>query len=510
MATGELRERVRERLVSAEHGARARAGGRAAGGRRGRAAARDAARRRRSRCAASGSPRALADFDAATIATTHGFCQEVLGGLGVAGDVEPDTTFVEDVSDLRRGGRRRPLRAPLRTAAARRSSPARRRWRSRARRSTTRPRRSSRPTRPTTDRRDARAAAPAPPASELEAAQAPRRRHDLRRPADAPADARSRARAARSPRRGCASATASCSSTSSRTPTRSSGRSCGRAFGDGDATLVLIGDPKQAIYAFRGADVYAYLEAAPDRRRAGHADVNWRSDQGLLDAYDALFGGAQLGHEGIVYRAGPRRATGRRACSARRTPAPLRVRVVHRDDAGVGSTAQGLRALEPARAARRLRRRRRHRLAAALGRDRSTARAAIRPGHIAVLVRTNRNAPRGPRRAGGRRRPRRHQRRGQRVRHRAGARVAARCSRRSSGPPSPPRARSAALTPFLGWTAEQVAAADDDAWEDVHRRLHHWARVLRDEGRRVADGDDHAERGPARRACWRWPTASGG
>ena len=68
---------------------------------------------RRSRCGARGSPRALADFDAATIATTHGFCQEVLGGLGVAGDVEPDVTFVEDVGDLRRRGRRRPLRAPL-------------------------------------------------------------------------------------------------------------------------------------------------------------------------------------------------------------------------------------------------------------------------------------------------------------------------------------------------------------------------------------------------------------
>src|SRR3712207_3944091 len=73
-----------------------------------------------------------------------------------------------------------------------------------------------------------------------------------------------------------------------------------RAFGAG--TLVLIGDPKQAIYAFRGADVYAYLEAA--RAAAGHAtlQVNWRSDQGLIDAYDALFGGARLGHEGIVYR----------------------------------------------------------------------------------------------------------------------------------------------------------------------------------------------------------------
>src|SRR5206468_2916807 len=44
--------------------------------------------------------RALARFDAATIATTHQFCEEVLGGLGVAGDVEPDAEFVEDPSDL--------------------------------------------------------------------------------------------------------------------------------------------------------------------------------------------------------------------------------------------------------------------------------------------------------------------------------------------------------------------------------------------------------------------------
>ena len=40
-----------------------------------------------------------------------------------------------------------------------------------------------------------------------------------------------------------------------------------RAFGGGGVTLVLIGDPKQAIYAFRGADVYSYLEAARPRGR---------------------------------------------------------------------------------------------------------------------------------------------------------------------------------------------------------------------------------------------------
>jgi hypothetical protein len=70
----------------------------------------------------------------------------------------------------------------------------------------------------------------------------------------------------------------------------------------GSATLILVGDPKQAIYAFRGAEVLAYLDAVRVADHRLELDVNWRSDQGLIDAYDALFGGARLGHEGIVYR----------------------------------------------------------------------------------------------------------------------------------------------------------------------------------------------------------------
>ena len=101
MATGELRDRVRERLVSAEQGldrdarAASRADRRRVVALLRRRQPRTRSRARRDRLAA-----ALADFDAATIATTHGFCQEVLGGLGVAGDVERDAAFVEDVSDL--------------------------------------------------------------------------------------------------------------------------------------------------------------------------------------------------------------------------------------------------------------------------------------------------------------------------------------------------------------------------------------------------------------------------
>ena len=53
-------------------------------------------------------------------------------------------------------------------------------------------------------------------------------------------------------------------------------------------------------------------------------------------------------------------------------------------------------------------------------------------------------------------------------------------------PASMTRAHSAALTCFLGWSAERLAqaGADEDSWEweEVHRRLHDWARILRTRG----------------------------
>src|SRR4029077_19811106 len=43
---------------------------------------------------------ALANFDAATIAPTHQFCQVVLKSLGVAGDSDAGVTLVESLDDL--------------------------------------------------------------------------------------------------------------------------------------------------------------------------------------------------------------------------------------------------------------------------------------------------------------------------------------------------------------------------------------------------------------------------
>lgn len=55
--------------------------------------------------------------------------------------------------------------------------------------------------------------------------------------------------------------------------------------------LFLIGDPKQAIYSFRGADIFAYIAAGrsvEDRNRAT-LDTNRRSSSALVGAVNALF-----------------------------------------------------------------------------------------------------------------------------------------------------------------------------------------------------------------------------
>lgn len=57
-----------------------------------------------------------------------------------------------------------------------------------------------------------------------------------------------------------------------------------------DKYMVLIGDPKQAIYGFRGADVFAYLRAAARAQRRFTLPVNRRSDPALITALNTVFG----------------------------------------------------------------------------------------------------------------------------------------------------------------------------------------------------------------------------
>lgn len=57
--------------------------------------------------------------------------------------------------------------------------------------------------------------------------------------------------------------------------------------------LYLIGDPKQAIYKFRGADIYSYLSAKHAAQRAYTLETNFRSHPKLVNSVNQLFDGVE-------------------------------------------------------------------------------------------------------------------------------------------------------------------------------------------------------------------------
>lgn len=61
------------------------------------------------------------------------------------------------------------------------------------------------------------------------------------------------------------------------------------AFRTEESILFLIGDPKQAIYSFRGADIFAYLKAASHVDAVHTLDANWRSEPALIEAVNTIF-----------------------------------------------------------------------------------------------------------------------------------------------------------------------------------------------------------------------------
>ncbi|MHA6795460.1 UvrD-helicase domain-containing protein [Pseudonocardia bannensis] len=384
-ATQELRERVRERLVSAERGladpdaARAARDSDSVLALLADADDREVDRRRR-RLA-----HAVAHFDAATIATTHQFCQQMLAGLGVVGDADPDAVFVETIDDLvtevvddfyvrkyaaagagnpdfsrdvalslaRRAvedgqARLEPVEAPAGSTAGVRRSFAE------AVRAEVHRRKRTRRLFTYDDMLTRLAAA-------------------LRDPARGPA-ARARLRGRY--------AVVLVDEFQDTDPVQ--WEILHDAF-HGHTTLVLIGDPKQAIYAFRGADVVSYLQAAEKAAARATLAKNWRSDAGLLTALDTVFNGAALGDDRIVVWPVGSAHPGQRLTGAPVTT-PLRLRIVSRD--GLPAlTGRNLGVVGPTRAV----------VAADVAADIAALLASparfdgrdVAPGDVAVLVRTN-------------------------------------------------------------------------------------------------------------------------
>ncbi|HBM16033.1 MAG TPA: exodeoxyribonuclease V subunit beta [Lentisphaeria bacterium] len=61
-------------------------------------------------------------------------------------------------------------------------------------------------------------------------------------------------------------------------------------FNHPDSTLFMIGDPKQSIYKFRGADIFAYLKVKKNEKLKEYTlDTNYRTLQSLVEAVDSWF-----------------------------------------------------------------------------------------------------------------------------------------------------------------------------------------------------------------------------
>jgi exodeoxyribonuclease V beta subunit len=467
-ASRELRERVREQLVEAE----LRLGDPAEAAKHGNELIRllaegDAATvaERRVRLGT-----ALADFDGATIATTHQFCQIVLRSLGTAGDADAgaelveslDDVLVEVVDDLYLARYRHAAAVPFSRAQAL----------DLARRAVNDP--------------QARII-PDEPDPETEAFH----RVSFARDARAELDRRKRALGLLSYDDLLSRLASALEGDAA--PARDQMRRrwrivlvdefqdtdpvqwdvLNRAF-TGASTLILIGDPKQAIYAFRGGDVVTYLAAADTAPHRATLSTSWRSDAPLVDALRVTLGGAALGDPRIVVHPVEAAQSTSRLAGAP-SGAPFRLRVLTRDDFG----------------ARKF-------VAAAAARDRVAGDLAIdigalvaggttfegRPleaGDVAVLVATGRQAEQVQRAL---------------AEHGIASVLAGGSNVFASPagdawltlleamdrPQSSPRVRAAALTDFFGHAPADLVAEGDDLTDRVATRIRDLADLLRDRG----------------------------
>ncbi|MDT0594069.1 exodeoxyribonuclease V subunit beta [Glaciecola petra] len=64
--------------------------------------------------------------------------------------------------------------------------------------------------------------------------------------------------------------------------------------------LVMIGDPKQAVYSFRGGDIFTYLHAAHDADHRWSMSTNYRSSANLIDAYNRIFYGKDISNKRVA------------------------------------------------------------------------------------------------------------------------------------------------------------------------------------------------------------------
>ncbi|SDB85933.1 exodeoxyribonuclease V beta subunit [Raineyella antarctica] len=241
----------------------------------------------------------------------------------------------------------------------------------------------------------------------------------------------------------------------------------------GHSDLYLIGDPKQAIYGFRGGDVQTYLAAAREADQRHTLDTNWRSDESVVRGITSLLAGTALGDPDITVVPVTARHRGTRLHDPVGTPAPgVSLRVVTKPYRYITAQRERIRHDVVAVAARLL--------TDGTAIDTADGPRPVHPGDIAVLVRYNTAAEQVAERL---------------VRHGIPAVVnGADSVLRSPAAghwrdllatlvdPQPAAVHRLALGPFVGWPLEDLVRADEDAVAGLFIRARSWGQLWETHG----------------------------
>jgi exodeoxyribonuclease V beta subunit len=151
--------------------------------------------------------------------------------------------------------------------------------------------------------------------------------------------------------------------------------------------LFMIGDPKQSIYGFRGADIFSYMKAAQNADSKFTLIKNYRSDPGLITAVNTLFSSTpspfvfdRIGFEGGI--------SGKTTESngSQFSPALVVWYLKKKENADTSKS------LSKTESAQLIARAVANEISCLVSPEKNTAANGVATGDIAVLVRTNRQA----------------------------------------------------------------------------------------------------------------------
>ena len=254
---------------------------------------------------------------------------------------------------------------------------------------------------------------------------------------------------------------------------------------DADAVLVTVGDPKQAIYRFRGADIHTYLRAVGPGSgvRRETLGVNWRSDEAVLDSLETLLAGVTFGDPAIAFHevGVPDAHRGRRleVAGVERPPTlelrvavdPAITRNANNSELLLMDAAYDAVHVDLARYVAGL-------LASARipSGDPGTTRQ-LRASDVAVLVSTNRRGEELQRVLIDSGIPAVVAADGNVLTSAAAAQLRI-LLRAMARPSDPRRVHALALSWFVGWTPARVASTGDEGWVPLGDRLMEWSALL--------------------------------